>query len=81
MAKIDYTGLKEVYPMDLGGFMLYSQEGYRLPDKLVQDIFTSPWWKSYYIDGAGRFVVADTRNGKAMEFKIKQFENSPLTDG
>lgn len=71
--KIDYSELKEVYPMDLGAFMLYTQEGYKMPKNHIQDIFNAPCWKSYYIDGKGRFLVVDNRNGKATELKIKQF--------
>jgi hypothetical protein len=72
--KIDYSGLYEIYPMDLGSFMLYTQEGYWLSMKEVEKVFSEPQWKTYYIDGKGRFVVADNRTGKAMELKIKQFE-------
>jgi hypothetical protein len=77
MAKaIDYSEFKEVYPMDLGSFMLYSQEGYRIPLNQAQEIFNNPHWKTYYIDGKGRFLVADNRTGKTMELKIKQFQET-----
>ena len=71
--KINYSELKEVYLTSLGAFMLYTQEGYKMPENHIQDIFNAPFWKSYYIDGKGRFLVVDNRNGKAMELKIKQF--------
>lgn len=75
MAKqnLDKTNLTEVYPMDLGAFMLYDQSGYKMPMNHIQKIFNEPMWKSYYIDGKGRFVVVDNRCGGVMELKIKQF--------
>ena len=71
--KINYSELKEVYLTSLGAFMLYTQEGYKMPKNQIQDIFSAPCWKSYYIDGRGNFLVVDNRSRKAMELKIKQF--------
>ena len=71
--KFDKTNFTEVYPMDLGSFMLYDQSGYRMPENHIQKIFNEPMWKSYYVDGKGCFVVVDNRNGEFMELGIKQF--------
>ena len=71
--KINYSELEKVYLRNLGAFMLYTQEGYKIPKNQVQDICSGRCWKSYYIDGRGNFLVADNRSGKAMELKIKQF--------
>ena len=75
MKNLDKTNLTEVYPWDLGSYMLYYMSGYKMPMNHIQKIFNEPIWKSYYIDGNGRFIVVDHRNGEVMELKIKQFQN------
>ncbi len=72
---LDKTGLTEVYPMELGRFMLYDRWGYRVPQSRVQAIFNMPMWKSYYIDGKGRFVIVDNLYGKIEELRIEQVQN------
>lgn len=66
-------GLTEVYPLDLGSFKLYNAIEQELGMRDMQEIFNMPMWKSYYIDGKGRFAVVDNRNGKSQEYKIIQF--------
>lgn len=69
----DNPELKEVYATELGSFMLYDHRGENLTLNLVEKIFSEAWWKSYYIDGKGKFIAVDNRNGNSMEFTIKQF--------
>lgn len=66
-------GMHEVYPMDLGSFVLYNEKGEQLPEKAVQLLFNQPMWKSYYVDGKGGFVCVDNRTGKFTRLEIKQF--------
>lgn len=66
-------GLKEVYPEELGRFHLFHKvTGKELTHAEMQEIFNAPVWKSYYINGIGRFVFVDVRTGKSHEYKIVQ---------
>ena len=62
--------LTEVYPMDLGEFILTDKMGVKLTLAKVQDIFNAPMWKSYYLGDSSRFVAVDHRTGKSQEYKI-----------
>lgn len=65
-------GMTEVYPEDLGAFYLTDSVGRKLENRDMQKIFNDVIWKSFFIDGAGRFACVDHRNGKGIELKITQ---------
>ena len=73
MKKSITKGMREVYPMDLGAFILCNSKGESLPEKAVQLIFDQPMWKSYFVDDKGGFVCVDNRTGKFTRLEIKQF--------